>query len=271
MPSRFTAQSGKGVLFVALALVATLLVPSVYTWAVKSGAVKPGIELSGQDDLRQNDPAALAYFQRLAIEGRERPLDVAPLGDFTPNIPDLSNRKGLIYTQVGFFNPKDSRAFDGLPADLKPVAAYAAPTGKGLGLGSGIGIVQISEDALKAGGFDGIEAEIKALGARVLETRPDRALVVKGDSKALAALVKASFVEASVPYAPAFKIEALTGRQMLANKDPRQQEGTGHPHFRMGPVGRGRPPEGPEGRTRRHRLPDGGRRDDPGDRDGDGS
>ena len=219
MPSRFTAQSGKGVLFVALALVATLLVPSVYTWAVKSGVEKPGIELSGQQSLREIDPVALAYFQRIAIAGRERPLDVAPLGEFTPNIPDLSDRKGLIFTQVGFFNPKDSRAFDGLPADLRPTAAYAAPAGKGLGLGSGIGIIQVVEDALKAKGIDGIEAEIKALGARVLETRPDRALVVKGDSKALAALVKASFVEASIPYAPAFKIESLTGRQMLADKD----------------------------------------------------
>ena len=52
MPSRFTAQSGKGVLLVALALVATLLVPSVYTWAVKPGAAKPGIIPSGLQDER---------------------------------------------------------------------------------------------------------------------------------------------------------------------------------------------------------------------------
>ena len=219
MPSRFTAQSGKGVLFVALALVAALLVPSVYTWAVKSGGGKPGIVPSGQQDLREIDPVALAYFQRLALETRERPLDVAPLGNFKPNIPDHSSRKGLVYTQIGFFNPKNPRTFDGLPADLKPAAAHAAPNGKGLGLGSGIGIIQISEDALKTTGFDGIEAEIKALGARVLETRSDRALVVKGNDKALADLVKASFVEASLPYAPAFKIEPVTGRQMLADKN----------------------------------------------------
>ena len=220
MPSRFTAQSGKGVHFVALALVATLLVPSVYTWAVKTGAVKPGIDPSSLEDLRRNDPGALAYFQRTAIYGQERPLSVAPLGEFTPYIPDLSNRKGLIYTQIGFFNPKDPQAFDTLPADLRPTATFAAPSGKGLGLGSGVGIVQITEDALEAKGIGGIEAEIQALGARVLETRPDRALVVKGDSKAFSALVKASFIEASLPYAPAFKIDPLTGRQMLADKEP---------------------------------------------------
>ena len=59
MPSRFSAQSGKGVLFVALALVATLLVPSMVTWAVKSGAAKPGLEPSGDLDKKDLDKAAL--------------------------------------------------------------------------------------------------------------------------------------------------------------------------------------------------------------------
>src|SRR5207247_6542705 len=89
-----------------------------------------------------------------------------------------------------------------------------AAAGKGLGLGNGIGIIQISESALKARGYDAIQADIKAMGGRVLETRYDRALVVKGNEKAMADLVKAPFVEAAIPYAPAFKIETVTGKQM---------------------------------------------------------
>ena len=85
---------------------------------------------------------ALAYFERMAPDDRERPLDVAPLGNFRPAIPDLAHRKGLIYTQQGFFNPKDPRAFDGLPADLRPVAVHPAPKGKGPGLGAGTGIMK---------------------------------------------------------------------------------------------------------------------------------
>ena len=218
MPSRFSAQSGKGVLLVALALVATLLVPSVYTWAVKSGQGKPGIDPSGQQDLKDIDPAALKYFQRFAPEDSPRRLDVAPLGNFTPKIPGINHRKGLIATQVGFFNPKNARSFDGLPAELRPVANHPALAGKGLGLGTGVGIIQISEAALKNRGYEAIQADIRALGARILESRPDRALVVKGNDRALSELVKASFVEASLPYAPAFKIEPTLGRQPLLDR-----------------------------------------------------
>jgi hypothetical protein len=207
------------VLLVALALVATLLVPSVYTWAVKGGA-KPGIDPNSQLDKRDIDPDALAYFQRTSIDAvNERPLDVAPLGNFNPNIPPPGQqRKGLIFTQQGFFNPKNPHAFDAIPADLRPAAAHAAPAGKGLGLGSGVGIIQISADALKVKGYDAIEAELKGMGVRILDTRADRALVVKGSDKAMAELVKASFVEASLPYAGAFKIDVNAGRQMLLDK-----------------------------------------------------
>src|SRR5213594_1625409 len=103
MPSRFTAQSGKGTLLVALALVATLLVPSMVTWAVKSGAAKPGIEPSGDLGNKDLDKAALSYFQRMAAPSRERPLGLSALEGFTPNIPPVTKRKGLIETQVGFF------------------------------------------------------------------------------------------------------------------------------------------------------------------------
>src|SRR5678816_1937012 len=101
MPSRFTAQSGKGAILVALALVATLLVPSMYTWAVKGA--KPSLNPSGDADKRDLDKAALSYFQRTAAPNRERPLGLSVLEDFTPNLPPVSKRKGVIYTQVGFF------------------------------------------------------------------------------------------------------------------------------------------------------------------------
>ncbi|PYQ10454.1 MAG: hypothetical protein DMH00_11245, partial [Acidobacteria bacterium] len=218
MPSRFTAQSGKGAILVALALVATLLVPSMMTWAVKTGVAKPGIDPSGELDKRDFDPAALTYFQRLAIPDRERPLDASPLGSFKPNIPQAAGRKGLIATQVGFFNPKDARSFNALPSDLRPLASHPAPQGKGLGLGNSTGIVQISEAALSSTGYDRIEARIRELGATVVETRPDRALVVRGTDKAMTALVGEPFVEAAIPYAPAFKLEPTAGRQMLLDK-----------------------------------------------------
>ena len=217
MPSRFTAQSGKGAILVALALVATLLVPSMYTWAVK-GQVKPGIDPSGQIDERDIEKSVLSYFQRLAVPDRERPLGLSPLDGFTPNIPPVSKRKGLIYTQAGFFNPKDMKNFDALPTDLRPVAAHAAPQGKGLGLGSGTGIIQISEESVKSTGLEKIEARIRELGGTVVDTRQERALVVRGSEKAMAALVKEPFVEAAIPYAPAFKLEPTAGRQMLLDK-----------------------------------------------------
>jgi subtilase family protein len=46
-----------------------------------------------------------------------------------------------------------------------------------------------------------------------MESRPDRALVVRGDERAMASLVTAPFVESSIPYAGAFKIEPFTGLQ----------------------------------------------------------
>src|SRR5215471_13525034 len=105
MPSRFTAQSGKGAILVALALVATLLVPSMVTWAVKSGA-KPTILPTDDSDRKDLDKAALSYFQRMAAPDQDRLLGLSPLDGFTPNIQPVTKRKGLIYTQVGFFNPK---------------------------------------------------------------------------------------------------------------------------------------------------------------------
>jgi thrombospondin type 3 repeat protein len=218
MPSRFSAQSGKGVLFVALALVATLLLPSVYTWAVKPGGGKPDIEPSGLQDLRENDPDALKYYQRLAPEDRPRRLDVNPMGSFKPNIPDASHRNGLITTQQGLFNPKDARAFDSLPADLRPTPSHPAPNGKGMGLGASVGIVQISQEAITSRGIDAIQNDIRAMGVKILGTGPDRALVVRGNDKSFAELLKAPFVEASLPYAPAFKIEPATGTQQLLDK-----------------------------------------------------
>src|SRR5215831_18867804 len=193
MPSRFTAQSGKGAILVALALVATLLVPSMVTWAVK-GTAKPGLDPSGDLDKKDLDKAALSYFQRMAAPDRERPLELSPLGGFTPNVPPVTKRKGLVYTQVGFFNPKDAKGLDALPSDLRAVVTHAAPAGKGMGLGDGTGIIQISSEALKSQGYDKIEARIRELGGVVVESRQERAVVVRGEQKTMAALVKEPFV-----------------------------------------------------------------------------
>src|SRR5262245_7122467 len=201
-----------------LVLVVTLLLPSMATWAVKSGAAKPGLSPSGDLDEKDIDKAALNYFQRMAAPDQMRPLGLSLFQDFNPNIPPLPKRKGLVFTQAGFFNPKDPKSFDALPLDLRGVVAHAAPAGKGLGLGSGTGIIQISEESVKSPGYDKIEARIKELGAILVETRQDRALVVRGDAKAMAALVKEPFVDAAIPYAPAFKLDPSAGRQMLLDK-----------------------------------------------------
>jgi hypothetical protein len=157
------------------------------------------------------------YFQRMAAD-RERPLGLSLFEDFKPNIPPLSKRKGLVVTQAGLFNPKDLKAFDALPVDLRGAVAHAAPQGKGLGLGSGTGIIQISEEAVKSTGYNNIEARIRELGVTLIENRQDRAIVVRGDAKAMAALLKEPFVEAAMPYAPAFKLDPVAGKQMLLDK-----------------------------------------------------
>ena len=161
MPSRFTAQSGKGAILVALALVATLLVPSMVTWAVKSGAAKPGVSPSGDTSKKYIDTAALSYFQRMAAPDQPRPLGLSLFDNFKPNVPSVNQRNGLVLTQAGFFNPKDVKAFDALPADLRGVVAHAAPQGKGMGLGSGTGIIQITEASLKTPGYNAVEARIR--------------------------------------------------------------------------------------------------------------
>src|SRR5262252_8428279 len=96
---------------ILLALLSVLLVPATVTWALKGA--KPAIQISGDADKRDLDKAALSYFQRIAVPDRERPLGLSPLEGFTPNLPPVSKRKGLVFTQIGFFNPKDSKAFDG--------------------------------------------------------------------------------------------------------------------------------------------------------------
>ncbi|HEU5218804.1 MAG TPA: S8 family serine peptidase, partial [Gemmatimonadales bacterium] len=130
----------------------------------------------------------------------------------------MGKRKGWVETQVGFFNPKDAKSFDALPADLRPVAAHAAPNGKGIGVGSSTSIIQISEAALKEKGYNAIDARIRELGLAVVETHQDRALTVRGNDKAMAAVLREHFVETALPYAPAFKLEPATGRQQLLDK-----------------------------------------------------
>jgi hypothetical protein len=87
-----------------------------------------------------------------------------------------------------------------------------------MGLGSGTGIIQVTEASMKTPGYNAVEARIRELGVAVIETRQDRALVVHGDAKGLAALLKEPFVEAAMPYAPAFKLDPVAGKQMLLDK-----------------------------------------------------
>src|SRR5262249_14708334 len=117
MPSRFTAQSGKGVLLVALALVATLLVPSVYTWAVK-----PQIDPDkGSQNLRQlDDPATQAWLKANQAVGHPRPVGLAPIPDSLAGkpLPLITKRGGLLWTGAGYVNPKNPNALKDVPEDL---------------------------------------------------------------------------------------------------------------------------------------------------------
>ena len=147
MPSRFTAQSGKGVLLVALALVATLLVPSVYTWAVK-----PQIDPDKGSERLLDDKATLAYFQRMEPVGHPRPLGIAPVPDSLAGkpLPLITKRDGLLWTGAGYVNPKNPNALKDVPEDLRGTVVHKAPVGKGFGLSDGVGIIQISKAALSS-------------------------------------------------------------------------------------------------------------------------
>ena len=103
----FSPRSLRAVGFGSLVVMVILLLPSGRNWAGRSG-------ISLNEDLA-TDPTTLSYFQRNAAVPHIRPLGLSPLGeDFVPNIPPLDRRKGLIYTPVGFFNPKDPRGLDAL-------------------------------------------------------------------------------------------------------------------------------------------------------------
>jgi hypothetical protein len=72
-----------------------------------------------------------------------RPPDLSPLGrGFDPNLPPLIRRKGLVYTQGGFVDPRSPACLDVFPPDLRGKVAHPAPRGKGLGLGQSLGIIQ---------------------------------------------------------------------------------------------------------------------------------
>jgi hypothetical protein len=215
MPSRFTAQSGKGVLLVALALVATLLVPSVYTWAVK-----PQIDPDKGSEKLLDDKATFAYFQRTMPVGQPRPLGIAPVPDALAGkpLPLITKRDGLLWTGAGYINPKNPNALKDVPEDLRGTVVHKAPVGKGFGLSDGVGIIQISKAALSSRPWADIEGEIRRLGGRILTTIPERGVIVAGDNKTMASLVLASFVEASMPYPEAAKLSADIGRMPLISK-----------------------------------------------------
>ena len=65
--------SPRPVLLLGLLALALLLLPLYPTFALH-----PGITLNGVEEQRDIDPAALAYFQRLAPPDRPRRLDVDP-------------------------------------------------------------------------------------------------------------------------------------------------------------------------------------------------
>src|SRR5262245_52962974 len=152
-------------------LLAFLLTVGSLLFLLPTWALHPGIDPNGLENLKDIDPDALSYFARLAHSDSPRRLDVDPLEGFQPDVPSLDRQKGLIATQQGFFDPKDARSLQRLPADMRPLVAHPAPPGKGLGLGSSIGIIQLSEGAIKSRGFDPIQADIQALGVKILETR----------------------------------------------------------------------------------------------------
>ena len=111
-----------------ISFLATLLIPAMMAWAVKSEKRKPGIDSFGILQQQDIDLQALSYFQRAAVPDRERPLGLAIFGeDFQPRVVSLSARRGLIYTEAGFVDPKDSRSLELFPSDLRGQPAHPAP------------------------------------------------------------------------------------------------------------------------------------------------
>src|SRR5262249_50260632 len=97
---RFTSISCR-LSFSSLVLLAAL----ISGWPVGSSFARRTGEESSK--VRRNAPQDSRELNSDTLKDRKRPAGLAPLGQsFRPNLPPPGKRKGLIYTQQGFVDPR---------------------------------------------------------------------------------------------------------------------------------------------------------------------
>ncbi|HEV8375545.1 MAG TPA: hypothetical protein VGR38_04840, partial [Candidatus Polarisedimenticolia bacterium] len=209
MNPRLSTRPRTRLLLLLIALLPLLTIASIRSWAVKR-ETRPEIQLQ---ELRDIDPEALSFFSRHSARLNARPLGLNPMGDsFKPAFPGPAKRKGLIYSAAGFADLKKPTGMDFLPGAFRPSKEFRN------GGGLDVLLVQIGETALKSRGIDSIEEELRALGVSVVNSVPERGLVLMGEVQALKSARAASFVEASTPYPPGFKVDPAIGTTPLISK-----------------------------------------------------
>src|SRR5258706_8358978 len=188
------------VLCLLLSFAALLSFATFRNWAEKKSP-EPNLQ-SG--DARDIDPQALAYFRRVTMRGHERPLGLSPLGEsFRPNLPPPGKRRGLVYTPAGFIDPKSPSRLEFLPPGLR------GRQGANGGGSREVLLIQLREEALRQRGAEAIEDSIHSMGGVVSASVPQRGMVIAGPPGALDKIRASDFVEASLAYAPGFKIDPL--------------------------------------------------------------
>ncbi|HEU4400489.1 MAG TPA: hypothetical protein VFT43_00155, partial [Candidatus Polarisedimenticolia bacterium] len=163
------------------------------------------------DEERFGTSSSWYYFQRTKLPpGHARITGLSPFGDQFKESAPPADRSGLVATSLGYLDLRNPHALDRVPAGLLRKAEIAR-SGHG-GLGGGTNIVQVSAAAIETRGLAAIEAELRSTG-RVVGILPERAFVVRTHGRAaMERLGALPFVEAAMPFHPAFKIPTNLGR-----------------------------------------------------------
>src|SRR5262245_46901914 len=211
---RLNLKPTKGLFLTAIAVLGILVVPIATTWGSRGRG-----PASFQDKLDQFELRKTRQIPR--VSAIERPTDLSPFGAaFEPDNREMSpgERRGQVETAIGWVDLRHpekgvlSRVPQGLRADAAGLRAAGV---KGRGHAQGVNLIQLSESALAAEGFDAIEKEVRKY-ARILDQVPESALVVRvRNERDLDALAALSSVEAIGPYEAAFKLSPRIGRMPL--------------------------------------------------------
>ncbi len=203
---------------VALAAAAATLLVGVLILGLGSGLAgrdpegrAAGGKQRGQPGPTDNSSSAFFWQRRGVLHGTDRVAGLSPLGQRSVEVAPPGTARGLVLTPHGFVDLKRPRAFDGLPETLRTPPTHVRQ-GRG-GLGPGLNLVQIREEAFQALGVDGVERALAA-SARIMTMLPERAYVVRAAGGAeLDRLADLPMIESMTPYHAGLKISLALGRQ----------------------------------------------------------